>query len=156
MFCLFFYPIWRIMARCRWSCWAQKWILSENLVLFVNSINTRTYTQIHTPTVVQGGGEVDKTPPHHFMGGGAAGGLSRHQQWSTSWIISRIRNPVKTARNWYFFGARTFKIIHKKALCIVLSTTFTFIVERCWKNMHFHSKMAWSPATYDVISRHIS
>ena len=103
------------MARCRWSCWAQKWILSENLVLFVNAINTRTYTQIHTPTVVQGGGgEVDKTPPHHFMGSGAAGGLSRHQQWSTSWIMPRIRNPVKTARNWYFFGARTFKIIHKK------------------------------------------
>ena len=76
------------MARCRWSCCAQKWILSENLVLFVNSlqINTRTNTQIHTPTVVQGGGgEVDRTPPHqqdevHFMGGGAAGGLSRHQQ----------------------------------------------------------------------------
>ena len=78
------------MARCRWSCGAQKWILSENLVLFVNSlqINTRTNTQIHTPTVVQGGGgegEVDRTPPHqqdevHFMGGGAAGGLSRHQQ----------------------------------------------------------------------------
>ena len=41
----------------------------------MNAINTRTYTQIHTPTVVQGGGEVDKTPPHHFMGSGAAGGL---------------------------------------------------------------------------------
>ena len=46
------------MARCRWSCCAQKWTLSENLVLFVNAlqINTRTYTQIHTPTVVQGRG----------------------------------------------------------------------------------------------------
>ena len=41
-----------------WLCCAQKWILSENFVLFVNAlqINTRTYTQIHTPTVVQGGG----------------------------------------------------------------------------------------------------
>ena len=90
------------------------------------------------------------------MGGGAAGGLSRHQQWSSSWIIPRMRNPVKTAGNWYFFGARTFKIIHKLALCIILSSTFTFIVERCWKNMHFHSKMAWPPATYDVISRNHS
>ena len=106
-------------------------------------------------------GGVDRTPPHqqdevHFMGGGAAGGLSRHQQWSTSWIMPWIRNLVKTASNWYFFGARTFKIIHKKALCIILSATFTFIVERCWKNMRFHSKMAWPPATYDVISRNHS
>ena len=73
------------MARCRWSRCAQKWIFSENLIHFVNAlqINTWTYTQIHTPTVVQGG--VDRTPPHqqdevHFMGGGAAGGPSRHQQ----------------------------------------------------------------------------
>ena len=40
-----------------WLCCAQKWILSEKLVLFVNALqfNTRTYTQIHTPAVVQGG-----------------------------------------------------------------------------------------------------
>ena len=33
------------------------------------------------------------------MGGGAAGGLWRHQQWSPSWILPRIRNQVKTATN---------------------------------------------------------
>ena len=75
------------------------------------NINTRTYTQIHTPTVV-GGGEtgVDGTRPRvfdmleysetilpsveslwsslqdkvYFMGGGAAGGMWCHQQWSPS------------------------------------------------------------------------
>ena len=29
------------------------------------------------------------------MGDGDAGGLWRHQQWSTSWILPRIRNQVK-------------------------------------------------------------
>ena len=37
------------------------------------------------------------------MNGGAAGGLLRHQQLSPSlppsWIVPRIRNQVKTARN---------------------------------------------------------
>ena len=56
------------MVRCRWSRCAQKWILSENLLHFVSSlqINTWTYTQIHTPTVVQrggGGGGVVLTGP---------------------------------------------------------------------------------------------
>ena len=89
-----------------------------------SNINPRTYTQIHTPTLVQGvgGGEtgVDGTLPRvfdmleyseiilpsvkslwsvYFMGGGAAGGLWCHQQWSPSWILPRIRNQVKTARN---------------------------------------------------------
>ena len=40
------------------------------------------------------------------MVGGAAGGLLRPQQWSPSWrpswILPRIRNQVKTARNGYF------------------------------------------------------
>ena len=27
------------------------------------------------------------------------------------------------------------------------------IVEKSWKNMYFHPKLAWPPATYDVISR---
>ena len=40
------------------------------------------------------------------MGDGAAGGLWRHQQWSPSvppsWILPRIRNQVKTARNGNF------------------------------------------------------
>ena len=36
---------------------------------------------------------------------------------------------------------------------MILATRFTFIVEKSWKNMYFHSKMAWPPATYVVISR---
>ena len=40
------------------------------------------------------------------MGGGAAGGLWSHKQWSPSWILPRIRNHVKTARNGNFFALR--------------------------------------------------
>ena len=86
------------------------------------NFNPRTYTQSHTPTMVQGG--VDGIPPCVFdmsqyfetilpsveslwsspqdegslMGGGADGGLWRHQKWSPSWILLRIRNQVKTVR----------------------------------------------------------
>ena len=86
------------------------------------NFNPRTYTQSHTPTMVQGG--VDGIPPCVFdmlqyfetilpsveslwsspqdegslMGGGADGGLWRHQKWSPSWILLRIRNRVKTVR----------------------------------------------------------
>ena len=38
-----------------------------------------------------------------FMGGGTAGGLWRHQQWSPSWILPRIRTQVKTGTNGDFF-----------------------------------------------------
>ena len=84
------------------------------------------YMQIHTRTVVQGGGGVlmDGTLPTVFemlqyfemilmsveslwssmqdevylTGGGTAGDLWRHQKWSPSWILLRIRNQVKTAK----------------------------------------------------------
>ena len=46
------------------------------------------------------------------MGGGAAGVLSRHQTWSPSRILLRIRNQVKTARIDNFF-CLTSKITHK-------------------------------------------
>ena len=36
---------------------------------------------------------------------------------------------------------------------MILAARFTFIVEKSWKNMYFYSKMAWTPPTYDVISR---
>ena len=39
---------------------------------------------------------------------------------------------------------------------MILATRFTFIVERSWKNMYFHPKLAWPPSTYDVISRNHS
>ena len=35
---------------------------------------------------------------------------------------------------------------------MILAARFIFIVERSWKNMYFHPKLAWPPATYDVIS----
>ena len=44
------------------------------------------------------------------MGAGAAGGLWRHQQWPPSWILQRIKNQVKTARNGNF-------------LCLISKTT---------------------------------
>ena len=55
---------------------------------------------------------VEKQDEVYFRGGGAAGGLRRHQQWSSSWspswIFPEIRNQVKTARNVIFCA------LHKK------------------------------------------
>ena len=52
----------------------------------------------------------------YFMGGGAAGGLWRNQQWTPSWppswILPKIRNQVKSARNGDFL-CLTWKITHK-------------------------------------------
>ena len=127
-------------------------------------LNHRTYIQSHPHRGTRGGG-VDRIPlgfwyaailpsveslwsslqeEIYFMDGGAAEGLWRHQTWSPSWppswILSRIRNRVKTV--WINnFLRLTCKITHKQLLCIVSSTSFTF--EKSWKNMHFHSKMAW-------------
>ena len=67
-------------------------------------------------------------------------------------FTKKSRNQVKTAINGNFV-CLTCKTIHKWALCTISSTSFTFIVERSWKNMHFHSKMDWPPATYDAISK---
>ena len=44
-----------------------------------------------------------------------------------------------TARNGTFFSL-TCKIAHKLAFCIILSTTFTFIVERNWNTRIFAQK----------------
>ena len=88
----------------------------------------------------------------YFMGGNAAGGLWRHQQWSPSWILPRIGNQVKTARNGNFL-CFTWQIAHK---CTLFMISASFIVERSWKNMYFHPKLAWPPATYDVISHNHS
>ena len=88
----------------------------------------------------------------YFIVGGDVGGLWRHQQWSPSWILPKLRNQVKTARN-KFFLCFTSKITHKWTFCFTLATRFTFIFERSWKNMYFYSKMACPPPTHDVISR---
>ena len=39
---------------------------------------------------------------------------------------------------------------------MLLATRFTFIVEKSRKNLYFHSKMALSPATHEVISHNHS
>ena len=61
------------------------------------------------------------------------GGLWWHQQWlpswPPSWNLPRISNHVKTARNGDFL-CLTSKITHKQALCMILATRFTFIVEK--------------------------
>ena len=64
-------------------------------------------------------------------------------------------DQVKSARNGNFL-CFTWKITHKYTLCTSLAARFTFIVEKIWKNMYFHPKLAWPPATYDVISRNHS
>ena len=72
--------------------------------------------KIHTPTMVQeGGGGGAGEPPKSFWyvtvfrndftfsKKMAKNGVWRHQQWSPSWILPRIRNQVKTGRNGGFF-----------------------------------------------------
>ena len=59
-------------------------------------------------------------------------------------------------REMIIFCALHEKKTHNKALCMIMATRFTFIVERGWKNMYFHPKLAWPPATYDVVSRNHS
>ena len=89
-------------------------------------IDPRKYTQSypHRGTSWRGGGGSDETPLSFwyvsvfrndfafsgkpfifstswgifFMAGGATGGLWHHQTWSPSWIVSRIKNKVKTVR----------------------------------------------------------
>ena len=39
---------------------------------------------------------------------------------------------------------------------MILATWFTFIVEGSYKNIHFLAKMAWPPATYNVVCRNLS
>ena len=83
----------------------------------------------------------------YFMGRGAAWGLWRHQTWSPSWILSRIRNQeIKTERINNFLPL-TCKITHPQVLLLLLKKV---------ENMHFHSKIAWPLHTYDVISRNHS
>ena len=50
--------------------------------------------------------------------------------------FTKIRNKVKTVRNGNFL-CFTWKITHKQALCMILATRFTFIVERVEKTCIF-------------------
>ena len=98
-----------------------------------------------------------------YLMGGAAGGLWRHQAWSPSWlpswILSKIRNKVKTVRINHFWRLTYVKQhIHNffASFLPASSASVTFLVEKSWKNVHFHPKMYWPPATYDVIYRNHS
>ena len=108
--------------------------VSGNHPLVCNPINQRTYTQIHTPTVAIGSGggreriwwnpfgfdmlqyfetvlpsvESLWSPLQdevYFMSGCAGGGLRRNQTWLPSWILSKVRNQVKTVWINNFFCA---------------------------------------------------
>ena len=69
--------------------------------------------------------------------------------------LPRVGNQVKNARNGNLL-CFIWKITSKYTLFMILATRFIFIVERSWKNMYFHPKLPWPPATYDVISRNHS
>ena len=49
----------------------------------------------------------------YILGCWRAGGLWRHQQWSPSWILPRIRNQAKTRRNGNFGALHETKYINK-------------------------------------------
>ena len=83
----------------------------------------------------------------YYVGGGTTGGL-----WCHLGLKPRIWNQVKTARSGDFLCLRR-KITHKWALCMILTTIFCSIVEKSWKNIYFHSKMACPPPTYGIMSR---
>ena len=144
-------------------------------------VNPQTNKQSHTPTMVQGGG-VDGTPPPppwvfimlqyfekisllveslwcavqgevHILGCRTAGGLWRHSKWppywALSWILLKIRNCQKTCRIWhveYCMTLLNILLLFVDILCIIH-------LKRVKKE---HEKMAWPPATYDVIFHNYS
>ena len=71
----------------------------------------------------------------YFVGGGTAGFLwhlkTRLPSWPPDWVLSRIRNQVKKQKN--IFLRLTCKITHNYLRCIILSTSFTFSVEKSWQ-----------------------
>ena len=85
------------------------------------------------------------------MGGGAAEGLWRHQQWLPSCILPRIRNEVKIARN------SSFCPLHKNNPKISTLHEFShkiyFYFRKKLRKHGVSPKLAWPPATYDVMSR---
>ena len=104
----------------RHSSWTWRVFTSH-----LNCFNPRTYTKSHTPTVVQGGGGGRKTPPWVFdilqyfetilpSVESLWSSLQDELFWWPSWILSKIRNQVKTVdRINTFFLHFTFEITHK-------------------------------------------
>ena len=136
----------------------------------IGTVYPRTYTQIHTPTVVQGGrGVWMELLPGVFD---ILEYLKRfYLYWKTFDLLGKMRyilgvlalleacDVTNNSRHLGFyqeleirlkpremiFFSFTWKITHKKALCMILVTRFTLIVERSWKNMYFPLKLSWPP-----------
>ena len=87
------------------------------------------------------------------MCGGAAGGLWRHQQWSASWILPRIRNQVNIAINGNFW-CLTRKIEHEKELSIISYKFYFYCWKKSWKKKHVFSLK--NGLTNFFLLRHIS
>ena len=135
--------------------------------------STRTYTQIHTPTVVQGRGMNGTLPQsfwyvavfqNYFTFSGKP--LIFLTRWVyILWVVALLETCDVTnnspqlgfyqdleirlkPREMAIFLCLTWTITHKWALCMILATRFNFIVEKGFKQT-----MASPPSTYYVISR---
>ena len=87
-------------------------------------------------------------------GCGATGGLWRHQQWSPSWILPRIRNQVEAARNGDCFVLDMKNNTYINTLDDFSHKIYFYYSKKLEKHhLYLHIKMAWPPATYDVIFR---
>ena len=147
-------------------------------------INLRTYTQSHTPTVVQGGGGVDWTHPWVFdtlqyfetilplveslwcsfykmryillvVALLEVCDVAKHDRHLGSHLgFYQKLNSVKNSKNKQFLRL-TCKITKIITLHHFIHKLY-FYVWKSWKNILSHSKTAWPPATYDVISRNHS
>ena len=87
----------------------------------------------------------------YFMGGGATGGLWRHKQWSpswpSSWILPRVRNQAKNARNGNF-------------LCLTCKRTLHHFIHNlyyyCWTQLRKHAFLLKNGLTTYYVWRQIS
>ena len=152
---------------------------SSNWQLYVNF---RTYTQIHTPTVVQGGTGggggwmVDGTPPRSFwyvalFWNDFTFDLNKMRYILKAVALLKVCDVINNGRHLGFyqeleirqkpqetviFRGFTWKITYRWAFCMILATRFTFIVEGSLRNMYFHPKLAWPPVAYNVLTRYHS
>ena len=173
---------WQVLIGTCFTCLSVTIILIKQIPFKADNINPRTYTQSHLDpdrgTRGEGGLMESPPPPLSFLhvaifwNDFAFSGklLIFSTRWGIFYVwwhclrsvtspnvvaifdLSRNNNQVKTVRI-NNFSRFTWKITHKYLLCIISSTSFILIVEKSWKNMHFHSKMAWPHATYVIISR---
>ena len=143
-------------------------------------INPRTYTQSHTPTVVQGGG-VDWPPPWVFDTLQYFETIlpSVESLWSSLYkmryilLVVALLEVCDVTKHGRHLGShlgfyqklnsgknsknKQFLLLTCKITKIITLHHFIhklyFYSWRSWKYILSHSKTAWPPATYDVISR---